>query len=214
MKNLRLACVVAVLSVAVAQAAPLDDLRAAIRLLTEASSYTWIVTPDPKVPRPVRSEWQANQQGWMVGRWVPEREPYSVSDGRLRFTRGDAGDWRRNDPTDPATLRATVAIDTLSEVVAGLENVRREGDLIVGDLSTDAITKQLTFGYGAPTMASGQARFWIRDGRLQRYEVRRRGTVQHRDGSRLYDGTIGVEFTNVGSTEVVVPPKVRQLFGS
>lgn len=93
-----------------------------------------------------------------------------------------------------------------------MRNVRREGDAIVGELSIESVARELTFGYGEPSNVSGWIRVWIKDGALQRYQVHREGTVRDRNGSRRFDATTEVLFSNIGSTEVVVPPDVRRLF--
>lgn len=203
-------------SFASAEAAPLDDLQAAVRKLSAASSYTWTVKPDSKVPRPTPVEWQAERDAWIVGRRTDDAQPWSVSDGKQRYIRDRDGRWVREGadgkPVDPMNLKTTAGIDELTAVVSALKNVRRDGDVIVGDLAPEFVARQLTFQDGPPRSASGSARFWLKDGSLQRYQVHRKGTVRVPDDVQDYDATIEITFSRIGTTKVVVPPKVKELF--
>lgn len=196
---------------------PADDLAAAIGHLNAASSLTWIVKPDRAAPRTTPIEWQTDQQGWILGRWLSDDEPWSVSDGSQRFVRKQ-GRWTRTGtpslPEDASFLRARAAVENVTDIAGALLNIRIEGDAIVGDLKPEFAARQLTFDSGPPTDASGSARFWVKDGVLQRYQVHRQGTIRHRGETRAHNTTIEVQFTNIGSTKVVVPTQLRALFGA
>lgn len=72
-------------------ASPAAELAAAVRHLVEAPSNTWIVRPDSKVARPTPIECRGNRDGWVVARFVDEKEPWSASDGTRRFVRRPGG---------------------------------------------------------------------------------------------------------------------------
>jgi hypothetical protein len=208
MKKLRLACVVAAHCFAAGYAAPIDELVAGVRPLTDASSLTWIVKPDAKVPRPTPMEWQWNREGWLVGRRVDERQPWSIANGRQTFRRNDPGPWAQAQDASAKT-----AVQVVHEIIGGLINVRREGDAIVGELAPAFLAKELDFGRGAAKDASGWARFWVKEGVLDHYRIHREGTVvPSTGGTRRLDSTVEVQFTNVGSTTIVVPPDLKRLF--
>ena len=92
MKTPILACLTASLC-ATAYATPADDLANAVRPLAAAPNCTWIITPDPKLARPVQTEWRGNREGWQIGRVLDRNELSSVSDGRRRFNRLPGKPW-------------------------------------------------------------------------------------------------------------------------
>ena len=56
------------------------------------------------------------------------------------------------------------------------------------------------------TDAKGSVKFWIKDGKLSRYQTKVTGKTDNRDGDPVdIDRTTTVEIKDIGSTKITVP---------
>jgi hypothetical protein len=109
----------------------------------------------------------------------------------------------------PATEAADLA-DKAKELKA-------DGDAIAGDLTEDGAKALLSFrrrgGDGeAPTIsdAKGSAKFWIKDGKLTKYQFHIQGTVSFNGNDRDVDRTTTVEIKDVNSTKIEVADEAKK----
>jgi hypothetical protein len=109
----------------------------------------------------------------------------------------------------PAVEAADLA-DKTKELKAG-------GDALAGDLTEDGAKALLTFrpraGGGEPptvSNAKGSAKFWIKDGKLAKFQFHLQGAVSFNGNDRDVDRTTTVEIKNVNSTKIEVPDEAKK----
>jgi hypothetical protein len=119
----------------------------------------------------------------------------------------------------------TTAVD---DVLKGVTELKMDGDAYVGDLTEDG-AKALASpfrgrrgggggggGFTPPevTDAKGSVKFWIKDGKLSRYEFKVTGKTTNRDGDPVdLDRTTTVEIKDIGTTKITVPDDVLKKIG-
>ncbi len=115
---------------------------------------------------------------------------------------------------------ATSATDVLKDV----KEIKQDGDAYVADLTEDGAKSLASpFGRGRRggggggggftppevTDAKGTVKFWIKDGKLSRYQFKVTGKTTNRDGDPVdLDRTTTVEIKDIGSTKINVPDDV------
>jgi len=98
-----------------------------------------------------------------------------------------------------------------AELVAGLSEIKRDGEAYSGALTEDA-AKMLT-GLSRDGIwprinnANGSVKFWIKDGMLSKYEFHVQGSA---DIGVSVDQTTTVEIKDAGSTKLEVPAEAKQ----
>jgi hypothetical protein len=110
---------------------------------------------------------------------------------------------------------AEVAAD-LAGKVTGLKT---DGDGISGDLTPAAALELLTFGAHRregggppePVNPRGSVKYWLKDGAIQKMEVRLAATIPINGSEVAIDRTTVVEISNVGTTQVEVPAEAQKL---
>jgi hypothetical protein len=97
------------------------------------------------------------------------------------------------------------------------KELKTDGDAIAGDLTGEGAKALLTFrprgGGGEPptvSNAKGSAKFWIKDGKLAKYQWHLQGTVSFNGNDRDVDRTTTVEIKNVNSTKIEVPDEAKK----
>jgi len=95
--------------------------------------------------------------------------------------------------------------------------LKADGDALAGDLTEDGAKALLTFrsraaGGEPPTVsnAKGSAKFWLKDGKLAKYQWHLQGTVSFNGNDRDVDRTTTVEIKNVNSTKIEVPDEAKK----
>jgi hypothetical protein len=117
---------------------------------------------------------------------------------------------------------------TIKDVLDGVTELKQDGDAYTGDLTEDGAKSLATFGRGRRggggggggftppevTDAKGSVKFWIKDGKLSRYQYKVTGKTTDRDGNPLdIDRTITVEIKDVGTTKITVPDDILKKIG-
>jgi len=108
------------------------------------------------------------------------------------------------------------AVEAASLADAAKE-LKKDADSISGDLTEAGAKDLLSFrprgGNGGPAVANpkGSVKFWIKDGKLVKYQFHVQGTVSFNGNDRDIDRTTTVEIKNVNSTAVPVPDDVKKL---
>ncbi|HEY4983541.1 MAG TPA: hypothetical protein VIJ24_00605, partial [Verrucomicrobiae bacterium] len=97
------------------------------------------------------------------------------------------------------------------------KELKKDGDALAGDLTEDGAKALLTFrprtGGGEPptvSNAKGSAKFWIKDGKLAKFQFHLQGTVSFNGNDRDVDRTTTVEIKNVNSTKIEVPDEAKK----
>jgi hypothetical protein len=118
---------------------------------------------------------------------------------------------------------------TVKDVLDGVKELKQDGDAYVGDLTEEGAKSLATFGRGrrgggggggggftppAVTDAKGSVKFWIKDGKLSRYQTKVTGQTVDRDGNpQDIDRTTTVEIKDVGTTKITVPDDILKKIG-
>jgi len=95
------------------------------------------------------------------------------------------------------------------------KELHQTDDLISGDLNDAGASKILSFrgrGNGSPgvTDAKGSVKFWIKDGKLVKYQYHVQGTVSFNGNDRSIDRTTTVEIKGVNATKVDVSDDAKK----
>ncbi len=116
---------------------------------------------------------------------------------------------------------------SVKDILDGVKELKQQGDAYVGDLTEEGAKAIASpFGRGRRggggggftppevTDAKGSVKFWIKDGKLSRYQTKVTGKTTNRDGDPVdIDRTTTVEIKNVGSTKITVPDDILKKIG-
>ncbi len=101
-----------------------------------------------------------------------------------------------------------------------LEDVQKIGEAYTADLKPETTKKLLSLSRRRTAIAKGtqidvaepkgSVSFWIHDGALAKMELHVQGVVTFNGKERRIDRTTTTDFTDVGSTKVVVPEECRE----
>jgi hypothetical protein len=97
------------------------------------------------------------------------------------------------------------------------KELKTDGDALAGNLTEDGAKALLTFrpraGGGEPptvSNAKGSAKFWLKEGKLAKYQYHLQGTVSFNGNDRGVDRTTTVEIKDVNSTKIEVPDEAKK----
>lgn len=214
------------LSLYAASADPKTEVSDATKKLAQQSGYSWTYTPKTE-----GSE-SARRQGSTEGK--TEKDGFSL----LKVEVGDVtveialkgekmavnynGDWisiaelgenNRNVQRLKAMKRPTDEAETLAGKASAL---KKESDGVYSSELDGAAAKEMFALLGrraaeAPE-AKGSVKFWVKDGRLAKYEFIVRGKITAGEDKREVDlsRTTTVEIKEVGSTKVSLPEDAKK----
>jgi len=100
------------------------------------------------------------------------------------------------------------------DLADGAKELAKADGAITGDLTEDGAKAQLSFGPpngDGPTIsnAKGSVKFWVKDGKLAKYEFHVSGSIDFNGNTRDVDRTTTVEIKDVGTTKVEVPDDAK-----
>ncbi len=109
----------------------------------------------------------------------------------------------------PAVEAASLADDA--------KELKKDTNSISGDLTEAGAKELLSFrrrgnGGDGPTVsnAKGSVKFWLKDGKLAKYQWHLQGTVSFNGNDRDVDRTTTVEIKDVNSTKIEVPDEAKK----
>ena len=100
-------------------------------------------------------------------------------------------------------------------LVAKTQELKKDGDAYVGQLTEEGAKEFLSFGRGGGgnaaqvSGAKGTAKFWIKDGLISKYSYEVEGSVQFEGNTTNVKRTTETEVRDIGTTKVVVPEDAR-----
>jgi hypothetical protein len=102
-----------------------------------------------------------------------------------------------------------------AELADKARDLAKADDAIAGDLTEDGAKSFLRFGPaggGGPEIsdAKGSVKFWLKDGRLVKYEFHVQGSIDFNGNTREVNRTTTVELKDVGKTTVEVPEDAKK----
>lgn len=244
MKKLLIPCLAAAFATSFVYATPADDVKAAAKKLSDASSYAWTtksenaggggfgggatngVTEKGGYTLTTRESQMGTMQtlrkGEQVvierdGNWVTREEMMAQFGGGQG---GPGGGQRGN--TRGGMFGSVNPAEEVTTLVDSAKDLKVADGAIVGTLSEEAVAQRLNpFGRpggqpaAAPKNASGTVKFWVKDGALTKYEFNVKGTTTGRDGQeRQNDRTTTTEIKDIGSAKVTVPDAAKKKLGA
>ena len=106
-----------------------------------------------------------------------------------------------------------------ADLAGQAKDLKKDTNGISGDLTEDGAKALLTFrprgGNGggeepAVSNAKGSAKFWLKDGKLAKFQFHLQGTVSFNGNDRDVDRTTTVEIKGVNSTKIEVPDEAKK----
>jgi hypothetical protein len=209
-----------------------SEVKAAARKLADQANYSWTTTMQSDGGgggnfRPGPTDGKLEKGGWI-------HTKSSVGDNQIETViKGDKGAMKREDEWLTATelegddrgafmarrmknFKAPAA--EAEELVGHVQELKKgDGGVYSGDL-TEAGVKALFARAGrrgggdGPTGAKGNAKFWLKDGVLSKFEYNVQGSVKRRDSDEeiKVNRTTTTEIKNVGTTTVTVPEAAKK----
>ena len=102
-----------------------------------------------------------------------------------------------------------------AQVLGKVKELKATGPVISGELTPEGAKELASLRRGRrggePKNASGDVRFWLKDGALQKYALHTVSTISRQDGEEMtINRTTTVEFREVGTAKVEVPEAAKQ----
>jgi hypothetical protein len=222
-------------SLLAADSSPKDDATAAAKKLAD-SSYSWKMTMDlgPNSQfTPGPTEGKVDKDGvTQVSSSFNDNTSIGLVKGKKVVVKTDDG-WKTaeelgdgNGGFDMNTfmvrrlqnLKAPSA--ELEDLISKSGELKKDGDVISGDLTKEGAEGLLTFGgrgrggnggnRPAPKDAKGTLKIWLKDGALAKYETKVTGKVDRQGEETAVERTTTTEIKDVGATKIDVPADAKK----
>jgi hypothetical protein len=215
-----------------ADATPKDDVTAAAKKLADQPNYSWrttVAVPEDAQFKPGPTDGKTEKGGFThVKMSFGDNESQVVLKGDKAAITNPEGGWRslaeleqeegfgrffamfvRNIKTPAAEATNLVSL---------AKEIKKDGEAYSGDLTEDGVKQLLTFRRGganggdAPTVTNpkGSVKFWIKDGKLTKYEFKLKGSVDFGGNTFDNDRTSTVEIKDVGTTKLEIPDEAKK----
>jgi hypothetical protein len=218
-------------SLLAADSNPKDDITTAAKKLAEKANYSWtttVVVPEGSRFRPGPTEGKTEKDGYTcLSLSFGDNKTQAVLKGDKAAFTDREGEWQSAADQDNSQgpgrflgrmVRSfkTPAVQA-SDLVTATKELKKEGDMYVGDLAEDGVKTLLTFrprggGGEGPTVSNpkGSVKFWLKGGALSKYEFKVQGKVDFNGNEMDVDRTTTVEMKDVGTTKVDVPAEAKK----
>jgi hypothetical protein len=221
--------VVLVGQVFAANLGPKDEVVVAAKQLADQPNYGWkttVVVPEGTQFRPGPTEGKTEKDG--LTHFV-----MSFGDNKIEVvSKGDKiailnreGAWQSVSELDnaegPARFVALLARNArtpaaqAAELASFAKDLKKDGDSFASDLTEDGakMLLRLRSSSDGPTVsnAKGSVKFWLKDGRLEKYEFKLQGIVNFGGNNVDVDRTTTVEIREIGKTKVQVSEEAKKI---
>jgi len=222
-----------------------DEVTAAAKKLAD-TSYSWKVTQDMGAnaqftPGPV--EGKADKDLTWLSTSFGDNTSIGLVKGAKVVLKTDEG-WKTADELgggdggfNPSTFMVTrlqnlkAPSAELQELVSKAGTLKKEGDVISGDLTKEGAESLLSFGFGgrrggrgpggggpggarpAPKDAKGTLKIWLKDGAIAKYETKVTGKVDRQGEEMEMERNTTTEIKDVGTTKIEVPDEAKKKLG-
>jgi len=219
-------------AVSVSAADSKADLEKAIKDLAGKANYSWkttVTVPESSGNRfrMGPTEGQAEKDGLVhVSMTMGENKIEMAIQGKKAAVLGQDGTWQAaeelSNAEGPGRFAGMMARNfkapagQAGELVGFAKELKQDGDAYTGDLTEDGVKQLLSFRRGAgaeaPAVANpkGNAKLWVKDGTLSKYEFHVEGTVTFNGNDIQMNRTTTVEIKDVGTTKVQVPEEAKK----
>jgi hypothetical protein len=216
-------------SLLAAYAAPKEEVEAAAKKLAEQPNYSWrttVAVPDGAQFRPGPTEGKATQEGLAHVKMTFRDNTFEVVvKGDKAAVLDEDGSWVSAAELENAEgqgrflarFARTIATPAAqaAELASQAKELKKEGEVISGDLTEEAAKALLRFRRGADgpavTNAKGAVKFTLKDGGLAKYEYRVQGTINFNGNDVDIDRTTTVEIKDVGTTKLDVADQAKKI---
>jgi hypothetical protein len=235
-------------SLLAADSSPKDDASAAAKKLT-GTSYSWKMTMDMGANAqftPGPTEGKIDKDGLtQVSSTFQDNTSVGYVKGTKVVVKTDSG-WKSSDELDaggggggggfdPSTfmvrrlqgVKAPAA--ELQEILAKAGELKKDGDVISGELTKEGAESMLTSGFGfggrrggggpggaqrpPPKDAKATLKIWLKDGNIAKYETKVTGKMDFQGEERDIERTSTTEVKDVGTTKIEVPDEAKKKLG-
>ena len=208
-----------------ADLSPKDEVIAAAKKLAEKASYSWkatVVVPESSQWKPGPTEGKTEKDGFTyVTTSMGDNVIEAVMKGDKAVITDQDGNWKSASELEGGegrgrfmgrmvrNLKAPAA--QVTELVAGIKELKKDGDAYSGDLTEEGAKAQ--FRMGNTTNPKGSVKFWLKEGALSKYELKVTGKVEVNGNERDLDRATTTEIKEVGTTKVNVPEAAKKKLG-
>lgn len=216
-----------------ADSSPKDDVTAAAKKLAD-TSYSWKMTMDlgPNsqfTPGPTEGKVDKDGYTWLsstfqdntsIGVAKEKKVAVKTDEGwKTAEELGDGGgqpDFNVFMARRMQNLKAPAA--EIQDIISKTAELKKDGDVISGNLTTEGAQSMLTFGFGrrnggnrpAPKDAKGTVKIWLKDGQITKYETKVSGKVEFGGEERDTERNSTTEIKDVGNTKVELPDDAKK----
>jgi hypothetical protein len=208
-----------------ADASPKDEVIAAANKLADQPNYSWrttTVVPEDAPFKPGPTDGKTEKGGFtFVKMSFGDNETQVAIKGDKAAISNPEGGWRSLAELEQeegfgrffATLVRNIrpAAGEATNLVGFAKEIKKDGDTYSSDLTEDGVKQLLTFRRdGAVTNPKGSVKFWLKDGKLTKYELKLKGTVDFGGNTFDNDRTSTTEIKDIGTTKVEVPEDAKK----
>ena len=222
-------------SLLAADSSPKDDVKKAAAALGSQTNYTWQATVEVPADSPFKpgpTDGKTEKGGYTTLSFsFGDNSTEAVTKGTNGAVKTEDG-WKTlaealKDNGDggfnPTMFMARVvqnyrlpAVEAVS-LADDTKELKKDTNSISGDLTEAGAKEWLSFrrrgnGGDGPTVtnAKGSVKFWVKDGKLVKYQYHVQGTVNFNGDDRDIDRTTTVEIKDVNTTKIVVADDVKK----
>jgi hypothetical protein len=203
-------------------ASPKDTVIAAAKQLAQQPSYSWkqtVAVPDDAQFKPGPTEGKLEKGGVTYFTFsFGDNTTKIYLKGNQNAISGQDGGWQSlsemGGDQGPGQFMGFIvhsfeAPAAQAEELAGAAtSLKQDGDVISGDMSADGVKNQ--FKFGTVSDPKGSVKFWVKDGKLSKYEFKMTGKANFNGNDMDVDRDTTIEITDVGTTKVEVPADAQK----
>ena len=217
---INLSCFVAV-SLSAAESSSKDQVNAAATALRTSANYSWkttVVVPESAQFKPGPVEGKTEKDGFTyVTMSFGDNLTEAVMKGDKAAVANQDGEWQSAADLENSEGRGrflgrmlrnfkTPAVQA-ADLAAASKELKKDGETYAGDLTAEGAKAQFRFGTASDTQ--GSVKFWIKDGKLSKFEFKLKGKVDFNGNVTDVERTTTVEIKDVGTTKVNVPAAAK-----
>ena len=212
-----------------------EEVTKAAKALTEKGNYSWkttVAAPGSQFPTGP-TQGKADKDIIYVTMTVRDNQTEAYIKGDKAVYTDQNGEWQSAADSENAEGQARFrgrmyrnmkapAVQA-QDIAALVKELKKEGDVYSGDLTEEGAKTLMRFrggGRGAgggaggdgPEIkgAKGNAKFWVKDGVLAKYEYAVKGQMNFNGNDVDIDRTTTTEIKEVGTTKLTVPEPVKK----
>jgi hypothetical protein len=210
-----------------------EEVTKAAKALAEKGNYSWkstVVAPGSQFPTGP-TQGKADKDIIYVTMTVRDNQTEAYIKGDKAVYTDQNGEWQNAADAENAEGRGRFRAQMYrnmkapavqaQDIAALVKDLKKEGDVYSGELTEEGAKTLMRFGRGGrgggaggdgPEIkgAKGNAKFWVKDGVLAKYEYQVKGQMNFNNNDVDIDRTTTTEIKDVGTTKLTVPEPVKK----